>query len=105
MEDLQKNSHQHISAGGFVTLIIVASERKVQMIYFDNSATTLPDESVLTSFIEVNRRFFANPASLHLAGKEAESLLERSRDQIISILACTGRGTLFSLLAEQRRII
>lgn len=56
------------------------------MIYLDNSATTLPDESVLTSFVEVNRRFFANPASLHLAGKETESLLERSRDQIKSIL-------------------
>lgn len=56
------------------------------MVYLDNSATTLPDESVLASFLEVNRRFFANPASLHLAGKEAELLLERSREQIKSIL-------------------
>ena len=36
--------------------------------------------------MEVNSRFFANPASLHLAGKEAEILLERSREQIQSIL-------------------
>ena len=56
------------------------------MIYLDNSATTAPDEDVLTSFIEVNKRFFANPASIHLAGKEAETLLERSREQILSIL-------------------
>jgi len=66
------------------------------MIYFDNSATTAPDESVLTSFIEVNKRFFANPASIHLAGKEAETLLERSREQILSILGAPDGELLFT---------
>ncbi|WP_186670024.1 cysteine desulfurase family protein [Sporosarcina sp. BP05] len=66
------------------------------MIYFDNSATTAPDESVLTSFIEVNKRFFANPASIHLAGKEAETLLERSREQILSILGAPNGELLFT---------
>ena len=42
------------------------------MIYLDNSATTAPSEEVLSSFVEVNRTFYANPASIHLAGKEAE---------------------------------
>jgi cysteine desulfurase len=66
------------------------------MIYLDNSATTAPDESVLSSFIEVNKRFFANPASLHLAGKEAETLLNRSREQILSILGAPGGEVLFT---------
>lgn len=66
------------------------------MIYFDNSATTAPDEGVLTSFIEVNKRFFANPASIHLAGKEAEALLERSREQILSILGAPDGELLFT---------
>ena len=66
------------------------------MIYFDNSATTAPDEGVLTSFIEVNKRFFANPASIHLAGKEAEALLERSREQILSILGAHDGELLFT---------
>lgn len=66
------------------------------MIYFDNSATTAPDEGVLTSFIEVNKRFFANPASIHLAGKEAEMLLERSREQILSILGAPDGELLFT---------
>ena len=66
------------------------------MIYFDNSATTAPDEGVLTSFIEVNKRFFANPASIHLAGKEAETLLERSREQILSILGAPDGELLFT---------
>lgn len=66
------------------------------MVYFDNSATTAPDEGVLTSFIEVNKRFFANPASIHLAGKEAEALLERSREQILSILSAPDGELLFT---------
>lgn len=56
------------------------------MIYFDNSATTEPKEEVLTSFLEVNKRFFANPASLHIAGRQADSLLEKTREQILNIV-------------------
>lgn len=66
------------------------------MIYFDNSATTAPDEGVLTSFMEVNKRFFANPASLHLAGKEAEALLSRSREQILSIIGASDGELIFT---------
>lgn len=56
------------------------------MIYLDNSATTLPSDDILTSFVEVNKRFYANPSSLHRLGKEAEALLERSRKQILKIV-------------------
>lgn len=56
------------------------------MIYFDNSATTEPSEDVLTSFVEVNRRFYANAASIHSEGKKAEHLLDRSRIQIANIV-------------------
>lgn len=66
------------------------------MIYFDNSATTAPDESVLNSFVEVNKRFFANPASIHLAGKQAEALLEKSRAQILSILGVPDGQVVFT---------
>lgn len=66
------------------------------MIYFDNSATTCPDEGVLTSFIEVNKRFFANPSSIHLAGKQAETLLEKSREQILSILGAPDGDVVFT---------
>lgn len=56
------------------------------MIYFDNSATTQPDESVLESFIAANMRFYANPASLHRMGREAEILLKRSKEQMLSLI-------------------
>lgn len=66
------------------------------MIYLDNSATTAPNEEVLASFIEVNKRFYANPASLHLAGKEAETLLEKSREQILSIVGDSNGEVVFT---------
>lgn len=66
------------------------------MIYFDNSATTMPSEEVLSSFMEVNRRFYANAASLHLAGRKAEALLDRTREQILSILGSSNGEVIFT---------
>lgn len=56
------------------------------MIYLDNSATTAPKEEVLSTFVEVNKRFYANPASIHAAGRQADALLEKTREQILSIV-------------------
>lgn len=56
------------------------------MIYFDNSSTTRPDESVLESFIAANMKYYANPASLHVFGREAEALLKRSKEQMLTLV-------------------
>ncbi|MCM3712090.1 cysteine desulfurase family protein [Sporosarcina luteola] len=56
------------------------------MIYFDNSSTTRPDESVLESFIAANMKYYANPASLHVLGREAEALLKRSKEQMLKLI-------------------
>ncbi|RNF40824.1 cysteine desulfurase family protein [Planococcus salinus] len=52
------------------------------MIYLDNSATTKPKKEVLETFLKVNEQYYANPASLHQLGNEAEDLLEKARLQI-----------------------
>ncbi|MCM3637133.1 cysteine desulfurase [Sporosarcina luteola] len=56
------------------------------MIYFDNSSTTRPDDSVLESFIAANMKYYANPASLHVLGREAEALLKRSKEQMLKLV-------------------
>lgn len=66
------------------------------MIYLDNSATTAPSEEVLSSFVEVNKRFYANAASLHRAGREAEALLDRTREQILSIVNAPDGEVIFT---------
>lgn len=55
-------------------------------MYFDHSATTKTDERVLRTFIEVSTNYFANPASLHAAGKQTEKLLERARKQLLDTI-------------------
>ncbi|MGB6407596.1 MAG: cysteine desulfurase family protein [Planococcus donghaensis] len=56
------------------------------MIYLDNSATTKPKKEVLDTFVKVNEQFYANPASLHELGNQAEDLLETARSQLKELL-------------------
>ncbi|MCP3762471.1 cysteine desulfurase [Domibacillus sp. A3M-37] len=66
------------------------------MIYFDNSATTMPDQSVLETFIKASTRFFANPSSLHYPGMEAERFLEKARGQIAALCRVPAREIIFT---------
>lgn len=66
------------------------------MIYLDNSATTKPHKDVLNTFIQVNELYYANPASIHSAGVEANTLLMRAREQIADILLTDAKDVLFT---------
>lgn len=56
------------------------------MIYFDNSATTQADFSVLDTYTKVSQNIWGNPSSLHNYGEKANKLLMQSRQQIADIL-------------------
>lgn len=56
------------------------------MIYFDNSATTKIDDSVLDTFVQVNKEYYGNPSSLHKLGNLSSQLLNQSRKQIANML-------------------
>ena len=56
------------------------------MLYFDNSATTMPDQSVLDTYLQVSKEYFANPSSLHELGVKSKKLLEQARAQVAEIL-------------------
>lgn len=66
------------------------------MIYLDNSATTKPHKEVLNTFVQVNESFYANPASIHGAGVEANALLDRARGQIADLLKTEDQFVLFT---------
>ena len=53
-----------------------------KMIYFDNSATTKIEPTVLETYLKVSEQFFGNPSSLHLLGDTPAKLLAQSRAQI-----------------------
>ncbi len=56
------------------------------MIYFDNSATTRPLDSVLQTYQTVATEFFGNPSSLHKLGDRARAVVEQSRAQIAQLI-------------------
>ena len=56
------------------------------MIYFDNSATTQVDKTVLETYQKVSNQIWGNPSSLHNMGETAFNLLEQSRKQIADLL-------------------
>lgn len=66
------------------------------MIYLDNSATTKPNDSVLTSYLHVSEKYFANASSLHHLGGEAERLLNSARKQIASLFRVESEEIIFT---------
>lgn len=66
------------------------------MIYLDNSATTIPEPSVVTSFMKVTEQFYANPSSIHYLGGEVEQLHEKAREQAGSILGVKQEEIIFT---------
>ncbi|WP_238600537.1 cysteine desulfurase family protein [Metasolibacillus meyeri] len=66
------------------------------IIYLDNSATTKPHPEVLQTFIQVNEQYYANPASIHEAGVEANALLMRAREQIAGIVGTEAKDVIFT---------
>ncbi|WP_371368095.1 Cysteine desulfurase IscS [Sporomusa rhizae] len=50
------------------------------MIYFDNSATTLPDKDLVTAYQEIATEYFGNPSSAHRLGVKAALKLEEARN-------------------------
>ncbi|GGA37072.1 cysteine desulfurase family protein [Psychrobacillus lasiicapitis] len=56
------------------------------MIYFDNSATTKVHPEVMKTFVAVNEKFWANPASIHEFGHQTNELLQTARKQVAEIL-------------------
>jgi cysteine desulfurase len=58
-----------------------------RMIYLDNAATAPALNDALEVFLKVNKDNFGNAASNHAFGHEADRILERSRLEILKILA------------------
>ncbi|VTS13760.1 cysteine desulfurase family protein [Streptococcus pseudoporcinus] len=66
------------------------------MIYFDNSATTIPYPEALHTFQEVASKIYGNPSSLHSLGANASRILEASRKQIAQLLNCQEQEIFFT---------
>ena len=66
------------------------------VIYLDNASTSKVNPEVLESFNQITLKYFANPSSIHLLGQEAHRLLEKSREQILSLLKLSHHEVIFT---------
>lgn len=69
-------------------------------IYFDNAATTAPDPRVLEAMQPYLDKFWGNPSSLYIEGRQAREAVDYAREQVARLLGAepgeivfTGSGT------------
>lgn len=67
-----------------------------KVIYLDNAATTKVDNEVLEAYIKTKTSYFANPSSIHAEGQKANRLLDKAREQILSLLNTPNHEVIFT---------
>ena len=58
------------------------------MIYLDYAAATPVDKEVLSRYIEVTNKYFANPNSSHQLGQEANNIIQEATKRTLSECLC-----------------
>ena len=66
------------------------------IVYLDNAATTIANNEVLEAYNKAKKLYFANPSSIHIAGQEANRLLDKAREQILDILKVKDHELIFT---------
>jgi cysteine desulfurase len=65
-------------------------------LYLDWAATAPPDHEIVNKVKEISLKFFANPSSIHRAGREAEDLLNDARKRFAVVLRCESDEIIFT---------
>src|SRR6202012_1875792 len=65
-------------------------------VYLDNAATTPLDPEVMKEMCRVMETIFGNPSSIHAHGREARTLIERSRKTIANLLGTSPSEIFFT---------
>jgi len=71
-------------------------KNKMKPIYLDHSATTPADSRVADKVVEVMVSKFGNPSSIHSFGRDARSVLAKSRSIIANSLNCNPEEIYFT---------
>jgi cysteine desulfurase len=64
------------------------TDKKKKRIFLDYASITSIDSRVEKEMREVQRKFWANPSSLHTEGEKAKNVLEEARTRIARVLHC-----------------
>ena len=67
-----------------------------RVIYLDNASTSRVNPEVLESFNQITLNHFANASSIHRLGQESNRLLDKSREQILSLFNLKHHDVIFT---------
>ncbi|WP_183573379.1 cysteine desulfurase family protein [Mucilaginibacter sp. X5P1] len=65
-------------------------------VYLDNAATTPLDPEVIKEMCKVMENTYGNPSSIHAQGREARTLIERSRKTVANLLGTSPSEIFFT---------
>jgi len=65
-------------------------------VYLDNAATTPLDPEVMKEMFKVMENTYGNPSSIHSHGREARTLIERSRKTVANLLGTSPSEIFFT---------
>lgn len=68
----------------------------MDMVYFDNSATTKPYGEVIDEVRECMERYFGNPSSAHRLGLEAERKIKTARERVSRLIGAFPQEIVFT---------
>ena len=66
------------------------------MVYLDYSATTPVNSEVIDTFLEVSKKYFGNPNSLHKLGSDSKRLIDAATSQIADILKISEKEIIYT---------
>lgn len=66
------------------------------MIYLDHHAASPMDAEVRAAMAEASARGWANPSSVHAAGRASRAILERARDQVAGAIGARASDVVFT---------
>ena len=72
-----------------------------KIIYLDNASKTIPYNEVVEKYNEVTTSYFANPASIHTLGNRANRLLEKTKEEILTLLKLSNYQVIFTSSATE----
>jgi len=68
----------------------------MELVYFDNSATTKPHRQVIDEVALCMEKYFANPSSAHRLGIEAEKKVNSAREQVARLVGAAAKEIVFT---------
>ncbi|KMT20880.1 cysteine desulfurase family protein [Clostridium cylindrosporum] len=68
----------------------------MNIVYFDNSATTKPHKEVIAEVVDCLENFYGNPSSAYKLGIEAEKKIKIARERVAKLIGAAAQEIIFT---------